>query len=62
MPVIINEIQITAFVSEQANPANTGGAQSAGAAAAGLSEQEKEQTIKTCVEEVLRIIKEKQER
>jgi Family of unknown function (DUF5908) len=61
MPVIINEIQITAFVSEQSNPANTQVLQSANAGV-GLSEQEKEQTIKTCVEEVLRIIKEKKER
>jgi hypothetical protein len=61
MPVIINEIQITAFVSEQSNPVNTQASQNANAGA-GLSEQEKEQTIKTCVEEVLRIIKEKQER
>ncbi len=59
MPVIINEIQITAFVSEQSNPVNTQASQNANA---GLSEQDKEQTIKTCVEEVLRIIKEKQER
>lgn len=62
MPVIINEIQITAFVSEQANPPNTREPQNAAAGATGLSEQEKEQTIKVCVEEVLRIIKEKQER
>ena len=61
MPVIINEIQITAFVSEQSNPVNVQASQSANAGA-GLSEQDKEQTIKTCVEEVLRIIKEKQER
>ena len=61
MPVIINEIQITAFVSEQSNPVNEQISQNANAGA-GLSEQEKEQTIKTCVEEVLRIIKEKQER
>lgn len=62
MPVVINEIQITAFVSEQANPANGKGPENVSAGAAGLSEQEKEQTIKSCVEEVLRIIKEKQER
>jgi Family of unknown function (DUF5908) len=61
MPVIINEIQITAFVSEQGNAPNTGASQNV-SAGADLSEQEKEQTIKTCVEEVLRIIKEKQER
>lgn len=62
MPVIINEIQITAFVSEQANPPDTKAPENAAAGSAGLSEQEKEQTIKICVEEVLRIIKEKQER
>ena len=61
MPVIINEIQITAFVSEQTNPVPAQGGQTANAVA-GFSEQEKQQTIKTCVEEVLRIIKEKQER
>jgi hypothetical protein len=61
MPVIINEIQITAFVSEQANAPATQG-QHAETATGNVSEQEKEQTIKTCVEEVLRIIKEKQER
>lgn len=61
MPVIINEIQITAFVSEQANAPVAQGQQPTSAGGS-LSEQEKEQTIKTCVEEVLRIIKEKQER
>jgi hypothetical protein len=59
MPVVINEIQITAVVSEQNNggrgaqtpvPANT------------VPAQQVENIVKLCVEEVMRILKEKEER
>jgi Family of unknown function (DUF5908) len=56
MPVIINEIQITALVNNQAAKAPSGG----GAAASSPVNTEK--IVKSCVEEVLRILKEKQER
>jgi hypothetical protein len=53
MPVIINEIQITAFVNEQNSKQPT---------AAPSTEKDRQQLIKTCVEEVLRLIKEIKER
>ena len=59
MPVVINEIQITAVVSEQSNtPRNTAGS----AAGNAVPAQQVETIVKLCVEEVMRILKEKEER
>ncbi len=61
MPVVINEIQITAYVNETGNKESR--------EQRGRSEGEKkdevskkESLVKICVEEVLRILKEKEER
>jgi Family of unknown function (DUF5908) len=61
MPVIINEILITAFVSEQTNTQTASATQNNGTGNKTTGKDDS-QIIKTCVEEVLRIIKEKQER
>jgi hypothetical protein len=58
MPVVINEIQITAHVAEQTAgnrtaPAVTGNAMPA---------QQVEKIVRLCVEEVMRILKEREER
>ncbi len=61
MPVVINEIQITAYVNEPGNTekkeqkSKTEGERKD-------SETKKEALVKICVEEVLRILKEKEER
>ncbi len=61
MPVVISEIQITAYVNETGNKESR--------EQRGRSEGEKkdevskkESLVKICVEEVLRILKEKEER
>ena len=61
MPVVISEIQITAYVNETGNKESR--------EQRGRSEGEKkdevskkESLVKVCVEEVLRILKEKEER
>lgn len=58
MPVVINEIQITAVVSEQSNTSRNTNAQTGNAVPA----QQVEGIVKLCVEEVMRILKEKEER
>jgi hypothetical protein len=61
MPVVINEIQITAYVNE---PGNTEKKQQKGKTETERKDGEtnKEALVKICVEEVLRILKEKEER
>lgn len=61
MPVVINEIQITAYVSETGN---TESRQQRGRSEGEkkADETKKESLVKICVEEVLRILKEKEER
>lgn len=58
MPVVINEIQITAVVSEQSNTSRNTNTQPVNAVPA----QQVEGIVKLCVEEVMRILKEKEER
>lgn len=58
MPVVINEIQITAVVSEQSNTSRNTNTQHVNAVPA----QQVEGIVKLCVEEVMRILKEKEER
>ena len=58
MPVVINEIQITAVVSEQSKTSRNTNAQAGNAVPA----QQVEGIVKLCVEEVMRILKEKEER
>ena len=60
MPVVINEIQITAYVAEQ-NQGQKPNATPA-ASAAGGNAQPSEKMIQRCVEEVLRILQQKEER
>ncbi|MEO7312794.1 MAG: DUF5908 family protein [Chitinophagaceae bacterium] len=60
MPVVINEIQITAYVSEQSPAQQAGG--SPAAANGGGSTLPPEKLIERCVEEVLRILQQKEER
>ena len=59
MPVVINEIQITAVVSEQTN-----GGRSTAPPLAGntIPAQQVANIVKLCVEEVMRMLKEKEER
>ena len=61
MPVVINEIQITAYVNETGNTENR---QQRGRSEGEKKDDEikKESIVKICVEEVLRILKEKEER
>lgn len=61
MPVVINEIQITAYVNETGN---TESRQQRGRSEGEkkADETKKESLVKICVEEVLRILKEKEER
>ena len=61
MPVVINEIQITAYVNETGN---TESRQQRGRTETEKKgdETKKESLVKICVEEVLRILKEKEER
>ncbi|NTS41822.1 hypothetical protein HRG84_12975 [Flavisolibacter sp. BT320] len=59
MPVVINEIQITANVSEQTNGSRSGPVATQGAA---LPPQQMEKIVRLCVEEVMRMLKEKEER
>ena len=58
MPVVINEIQITAVVSEQSNTSRNTNTQPGNA----VPSQQVEGIVKLCVEEVMRILKEKEER
>ncbi|HEY1020965.1 MAG TPA: DUF5908 family protein [Flavisolibacter sp.] len=58
MPVVINEIQITAVVSEQSNTARNTNVPAGNTVPA----QQVEGIVKLCVEEVMRILKEKEER
>lgn len=61
MPVVINEIQITAYVNETGNKeSRQQRGQTEGEKKDG--ESKKESLVKICVEEVLRILKEKEER
>ncbi len=61
MPVVISEIQITAYVNETGNKeSREQGGRSEGEKKDEVSK--KESLVKICVEEVLRILKEKEER
>jgi len=60
MPVVINEIQITAYVSDEAQGRQPAG--SAVPAGSGSSTQPSEKIVQRCVEEVLRILQQKEER
>jgi Family of unknown function (DUF5908) len=61
MPVVISEIQITAYVNETGNTENR---QQKGKSEGERKDDEtnKESLVRICVEEVLRILKEKEER
>lgn len=59
MPVVINEIVITANVSEQTTGSRNGQVATQGAA---LPPKQMETIVRLCVEEVMRLLKEKEER
>ncbi|NCU04155.1 MAG: hypothetical protein GXC73_09240 [Chitinophagaceae bacterium] len=61
MPVVISEIQITAYVNETGNKESR---QERGRSEGEKKDEvtKKESLVKICVEEVLRILKEKEER
>jgi Family of unknown function (DUF5908) len=61
MPVVINEIQITAYVSEPGNTEKKEQKNKTEGEKKDL-ETKKEMLVKICVEEVMRILKEKEER